>query len=179
MRESGENQDEKVKGYLLSSNTLIVKSNKTGADMHFIIGLKNDSNKYESDIYLKLNSFSNEENSWGKPILFDMQAAKDYLDNLAIAIKPYASDLQLKLQQRNLSDSQEKNKSLIAEGNKLEVERKKIQVEIGQNKSYEKERDLTERKTKNERLIDENLTTRLNLGTDISKQIAALASLTN
>jgi hypothetical protein len=34
-------------------------------------------------------------------------------------------------------------------------------------------------KTKNERLIDENLTTRLNLGTDISKQIAALASLTN
>jgi len=108
-----------------------------------------------------------------------MQDAKDYLDNLAIAIKPYASDLQLKLQQRNLSDSQEKNKSLIAEGNKLEVERKKIQVEIGENKSYEKERDLTERKTKNERLIDENLTARLNLSTDIAKQIAALASLTN
>jgi len=79
LRESGENQDEKVKGYLLSSNTLIAKSNKTGADMHFIIGLKNDSNKYESGIYLKLNSFSNEENSWGKLILFDVQAAKDYL----------------------------------------------------------------------------------------------------
>jgi len=26
-----------------------------------------------------LNSFSNEENSWGKLILFDVQAAKDYL----------------------------------------------------------------------------------------------------
>jgi hypothetical protein len=64
LRESGENQDEKVKAYLLSSNTLIVKSNKTGADMHFIIGLKNDSNKYESAIYLKLNSFSKEDNSW-------------------------------------------------------------------------------------------------------------------
>ena len=102
LRESGENQDEKVKGYLLSSNTLIVKSNKTGADMHFIIGLKNDSNKYESGIYLKLNSFSNEDNSWEKPTQFDMQDAKDYLDNLAIAIKPYASDLQLKLQQKNL-----------------------------------------------------------------------------
>jgi len=102
LRESGENQDEKVKAYLLSSNTLIVKSNKTGADMHFISGLKNDSNKYESGIYLKLNSFSNEDNSWGKPMQFDMQDAKDYLDNLAIAIKPYASDLQLKLQQKNL-----------------------------------------------------------------------------
>jgi len=177
--ESSEKQEEKVKGYLLSSNTLLVKSNKTSADMHFVIGLKNDSNKNESGIYLKLNSFSNEDNSWGKPMQFDMQDAKDYLDNLAIAIKPYASDLQLKLQQKNLSDSQDKNKSLIAEGNKLEEERKKIQVQIGENKGYENERGLAERKTKNERLIDENLTTRLNLGTDISKQIAALASLTN
>jgi len=177
--ESSEKQEEKVKGYLLSSNTLLVKSNKTGADMHFVIGLKNDSNKNESGIYLKLNSFSNEDNSWGKPMQFDMQDAKDYLDNLAIAIKPYASDLQLKLQQKNLSDSQDKNKSLIAEGNKLEEERKKIQVQIGENKGHENERGLPERKTKNERLIDENLTTRLNLGTDISKQIAALASLTN
>ena len=179
LRESGENQDEKVKAYLLSSNTLIVKSNKTGADMHFIIGLKNDSNKYESGIYLKLNSFSNEDNSWGKPMQFDMQAAKDYLDNLAIAIKPYASELQLKLQQKNLSDAQDKHTSLITEGNKLEEERKKIQVNIDENKSAKKETRLVERKIKNERLIDENLTARLNLSDDIIKQIAALALLTN
>jgi len=179
LRESGENQDEKVKAYLLSSNTLIVKSNKTGADMHFIIGLKNDSNKYESGIYLKLNSFSNEDNSWGKPMQFDMQAAKDYLDNLAIAIKPYASELQLKLQQKNLSDAQDKHTSLITEGNKLEEERKKIQVKMDENKSAKKETRLVERKIKNERLIDENLTARLNLSDDIIKQIAALALLTN
>ena len=179
LRESGENQDEKVKGYLLSSNTLIVKSNKTGADMHFIIGLKNDNNKYESGIYLKLNSFSNEDNSWGKPMQFDMQAAKDYLDNLAIAIKPYASELQLKLQQKNLSDAQDKHTSLITEGNKLEEERKKIQVKIDENKSAKNETRLVERKIKNERLIDENLTARLNLSDDIIKQIAALALLTN
>ena len=110
---------------------------------------------------------------------FDMQAAKDYLDNLAIAIKPYASELQLKLQQKNLSDAQDKHTSLITEGNKLEEERKKIQVKIDENKSAKKETRLVERKIKNERLIDENLTARLNLGDDITKQIAALALLTN
>ena len=147
--------------------------------MHFIIGLKNDSNKYESGIYLKLNSFSNEDNSWGKPMQFDIQAAKDYLDNLAIAIKPYASELQLKLQQKNLSDAQDKHTSLITEGNKLEEERKKIQVQIGENKSAKKEIRLVERKIKNEKLIDENLKARLNLSNDIDKQIASLALLTN
>ena len=133
----------------------------------------------ESAIYLKLNSISNDENSTGKAIQFDMGDAKDYLDNLAVAIKPYASDLQLKLQQKNLSDAQDKHTSLISEGNKLEEERKKIQVKIDENKSAKKETRLVERKIKNERLIDENLTARLNLSDDITKQIAALALLTN
>src|SRR5690349_4758639 len=63
LSENSEKQQQNAKGYLLSSNTLIVRNNKSGADMHFVIGLKNDSNKNESVIYLKLNSFSNEENS--------------------------------------------------------------------------------------------------------------------
>ena len=63
----------------------------------------------------------------------NMQDARDYLDNLAIAIKPYASDLQLKLQQKNLSDAQDNNRSLITEGNRLEEERKNIQVQVGEN----------------------------------------------
>ena len=133
----------------------------------------------ESVVYLKLNSISNDENSIGKAIQFDMQDAKDYLDNLAIAIKPRASDLQLKLQQKSLSDAQDKYTSLITEGNKLDEERKKIQVQIGENKSAKKEIRLVERKIKNEKLIDENLKARLNLSNDIDKQIASLALLTN
>ncbi|HEV8504754.1 MAG TPA: hypothetical protein VGQ53_05120 [Chitinophagaceae bacterium] len=178
---TGNKQQENAKGHLLSSNTFIVKNNKSGADMHFAIGLKNKDTITinESAVYLKLNSFSNDENRTGEAILFNMQDAKDYLDNLAIAIKPYASDLQLKLQQKNLSDAQDKHTSLITEGNKLEDERKKIRVEIDENKSAKKETRLVERKIKNERLIDENLTARLNLSDDITKQIAALALLTN
>lgn len=171
-------QQENAEGYLLSSNTLIVKSNKSGADMHFAIGLKNDSEINESVIYLKLNSFSNEQDSLGKAIQFDMQDAKDYLDNLAIAIKPYASDLQLKLQQKKLLDAQDKNRSLVTEGNKLEEERKKIQELISENKSAKKEIRLVERKIKNDKSIDENLTARLDLSNDIAKQVADLALLT-
>ena len=178
---SGDKQQGNAKGYLLSSNTFIVKNNKNGADMHFVIGLKNQDTMTvnESVVYLKLNSVSNDENSMGKAIQFEMQDAKDYLDNLSIAIKPYASDLQLRFQQKNLSEAQVKNKSLIMEGNKLEEERKKILLQIGENKSYKKEKGLTERKTKNDKLIDENLTARLNLSNDIDRQIAALALLTN
>ena len=76
----------------------------------------------------------------------NMQDAKDYLDNLATAIKPYASDLQLKLQKKNLSDAQDNNRSLITEGNKLEEERKNIQVQIGENESYKKERVVPKEK---------------------------------
>jgi hypothetical protein len=178
---TGDKQQENAKGYLLSSNTFIVKNNKSGADMHFVIGLKiqDTMTLNESVVYLKLNSFSNDESSTGKAIRFDMQDAKDYLDNLAIAIKPHASDLQLKLQQKNLLDAQDKNKSLVTEGNKLEEERKKIQVQIDENKSAKKETRLVERKIKNEKLIEENQTARFNLSNDITQQIAALAILTN
>jgi len=178
---TGDKQQENAKGYLLSSNTFIVKNNKTGADMHLVIGLKNQDSMTlnESVIYLKLNSFSNDENNTGKAIQFDMQDAKDYLDNLAIAIKPYASDLQLRLQQKNLADAQDKNRSLTTEGNKLEEERKKIQVQIGENENYKKDKGLAERKAKNDKLIDENQTARLNLSNEITKQIAALAILTD
>jgi len=178
LSENDERQQVNAKGYLLSYNTLIVRNNKNGADMHFVIGLKNDSSENESATYLKLNSFSNEEGSSGEAIRFDMQDAKDYLDNLAIAIRPYASNLQLKLQQKKLSDAQDKNRSLVAEGNKLEAAGKKIQVQIAENKSAKKETRLVERKIKNDRLIDENLTARLNLSNDIGKQVAALDLLT-
>ena len=77
-----------------------------------------------------------------------MQDAKDYLDNLAVAIKPYASKLQLELQQKNLTDAQDKNTTLVSEGNKLEEERKKIQLKIGENENNKKIKALPGKKQK-------------------------------
>jgi hypothetical protein len=174
------NREQKnAKEYLLSSNTLIVKSNKSAADMHFLIGLKDPNNKNESAIYLKLNSSSNYADSTQTGILFEMQDAKDYLDNLAVAIKPYASKLQLELQHKDLSYARDKNTSLVVEGNKLEEQRKKIQVQIGENENYKRDKGLARKKIKNDRLIEKNLAARLQLSDDITKQIAALAWLSN
>jgi hypothetical protein len=174
------NREQKnAKEYLFSSNTPIVKSNKSAADMHFLIGLKDPNNKNESAIYLKLNSSSNYADSAQTGIQFEMQDAKDYLDNLAVAIKPYASKLQLELQQKNLTDAQDKNTTLVTEGNKLEAERKKIQLKIGENENYKKDKGLARKKAKNDKLIEENISARLQLSNDITQQIAALVLLNN
>jgi hypothetical protein len=147
--------------------------------MHFVIGLKDPTNINESVVYLKLNSSSNYLDSAQTSTHFDMQDAKDYLDNLAVAIKPYASKLQLELQQKKLADARNKNTALVQEGDKLEQKRKNIQIKIGENENYKRDKGLARRKAKNDKLINENLTAQLNLSNDIAKQMAALALLKN
>jgi hypothetical protein len=173
-----DSREKNAEQYLLSSNTLIVKNNKSNGDMHFVIGLKDYRNTNESVIYLKLNSSSNNEVNTGAALQFSMQDAKDYLNNLAIAIKPYASELQLKLQQKNLSDAHGKNTSLVKEANKLEQKRKKIQIRMGENENYKRDNAIARRKAKNDKLIDDNLAAQLNLSNEIAKQTAALSLLT-
>jgi len=179
LSQTSDREQKNAKGYLLSSNTLIVKNNKSDADMHFVIGLKDPTNINESVVYLKLNSPSNYEQTVQSEIQFDMQDAKDYLDNLAIAIKPYARELQLELQQKNLADARNKNTSLIQEGDKLEQKRKNIQIKIGENENYKRDKGLARRKAKNDKLINDNLTAQSNLSRDIAKQMAALGLLKN
>jgi hypothetical protein len=108
-----------------------------------------------------------------------MQDAKDYLDNLAIAIKPYAGKLQLELQQKNLADARNKNTSLIQQGDKLDQKGKNIQIKIGENENYKRDKGLARRKAKNDKLINENLAAQLSLSNDITQQMAALALLKN
>ncbi len=167
-----------AKGYLVSSKTLIVKNNNTKADMRFVIGLKDEKNSNESVIYLKLNQGSNNEPGGQPAVRFDMQNAKDYLNNLAVAIKPYATEQQLNLQQKNLSAARDKSMSLIAEGDKLEDKRKKLRGQIGENENRS-DKALARKKARNDRLIDENLATRMILNDDIAQQISALALLTD
>ena len=179
LSKAGDREEKNARGYLLSSQTLIVRNNKTNADMHFVIGLKNSINSNESVIYLKLNAASGYEPGEKTPVPFAMQDAKDYLDNLAIAIKPYASELQLQLQKKNLLAARDKSLSLIAEGDKLEDKKKMIQSQIGEKEDSIKDKSLARKKAKTDRLISENLTERMSLNDDISKQISALSLLTN
>ena len=68
---------------------------------------------------------------------------------------------------------------MIAEGEKLEDKKKKIQGQIGYTGTSIKDKGLARKKAKNDRLISENLTERMSLNEDISKQISALSLLMN
>ena len=167
-------QQKNARGYLLSANTPIVMNNESYSDMHFVIGLKEATNINESVTYLRLNSTSNYLDGVQITTQFDMQDAKDYLDNLAIAIKPYASKLQLALQERNLADAQDKNVLLIQQEDKLEQNGKEIQIKIDEIERTNIDKGLARRKVKNARLLRENLTAQWILSKDITRQKAAL-----
>ncbi|HZF64088.1 MAG TPA: hypothetical protein VEZ55_06385 [Chitinophagaceae bacterium] len=173
------NKDQKnAKDYLLSGNTLLAKNNVSQADMHFLIGNRDKQNKNESVIYLKLNSFSTDENGLKtSPYYFDMQQAMDYLDNLAVAIQPYAAGLQLRSQQKDLADSKKVNVSLADEGDQLEAKRIMLNYQISENERESKVAHLAKRKLKNDKKIDENLLARAALNNSIKQQTAALALL--
>ena len=146
--------------------------------MHFFIGRGDSQNKNESVIYLKLNSFTRYESTMdSKVVNFDMQEAKDYLNNLAIAIQPYAAELQKKLQQKDLANSQKAYSVLTDEGNKLQIKRKAIDNRISDNRKQKNIDGLTREKNRNDQKIKENLGALTNLNADINKQMAALALL--
>jgi hypothetical protein len=83
----------------------------------------------------------------------------------------------LELQKKNLADAQSKTTSLLQDGDKLEQKRKNIQIKIGENENYKRDKGLARRKAKNDRLMNENLAAQLNLSNDIAKQMAALGLL--
>jgi predicted RNase H-like nuclease (RuvC/YqgF family) len=87
---------------------------------------------------------------------FDKQQAKDYLDNLAVAIQPYAATLQHKLQEENLKNAQEENKSLTDRSNQLQAKRKLLNYQISENERESKVAHLAKRKVRINRKINEN-----------------------
>jgi hypothetical protein len=172
----GKSEQKKATGYQLSENMLLDKNNIKGFDVHFFYGLYNVANPNLTVLYLNLessrqNDFKIEVNQ------FDIQQAKDYLDNLAIAIKHYATDLQLKLQNKNLVNSQAKGQLLVNVGIELNKQRATFKQSIYGNSSSSKNNRLTKRLMKNKKEIDNNIIAQANQNTEITKQKIALALL--
>jgi hypothetical protein len=165
--------------FLLSESTLLVKNNISNADMYFEIGVKDNQHPNESVVYLKLNSFSRDLNdrATNTPVRFDMQQAKDYLDNLAVAIQPYAANMQVKLQQKNLVDAQKKSATLLRDGKALEQKR----IALGQRKAYgrfyKNDLRLNKKTQAIEQAIKDNLVAQVLQNKEVAIQQAALTLL--
>jgi hypothetical protein len=110
------------KNYQPFTETSLIRNNPN-ADLLFEIGLKNAGNENVSVLYLMLDSPSVEDYHSGKQTRFDMEQAKAYLDNLAIAIRTYALGQQIERQTAELRKSNTKQLSLIADGNKLDAKK--------------------------------------------------------
>jgi hypothetical protein len=175
----GKAEEQKATGFLLSENTLLYKNNINATDMHFFFGLKSPGNPNETMVYLGLESSFQDVSNNTVTNYFDMQQAKDFLDNLAIAIQPYAADLQLKLQTKSLLHAQAKGQAIANEGVKLNKQRLSMMEKIAGNNASPKSERLIKRLAKNKQHIDNNEVSQAKQNTEIQKQKLALILLTN
>lgn len=104
--------------YQSFQETSLIRYNPN-ADLTFEIGLKNPNNKNISVLYLLLNSPTEENNYFGNQVHFDVEQAKAYLDNLAIAILTYAVNKQIELQTSELGKANKRQFDLVNHGSEL------------------------------------------------------------
>jgi hypothetical protein len=107
------------KAYQSFQNTLLVQNNVHYADMIFKVGLKDIEDQNVSVLYLMLNAPIEHVNHSGTEHHFDMQQAIGYLDNLALAIRSYAFDKQIKQQTSVLGRAEANQVRTVNQGNKM------------------------------------------------------------
>lgn len=159
------------KNYQPFRETSLIRNNPN-TDLLFEIGLKNVGDKNISAVYLMLNSPSLEGYYSAKETRFDMEQAKAYLDNLAIAIRTYALGEQIKLQAFELSKANAKQLALVADGYKLDAKK----ADLLRNPSSSDKRNVDRNKVLDQQ-IAENKTSQVKQELEIEKQKADLRTL--
>lgn len=159
------------KNYQPFRETSLIRNNPN-TDLLFEIGLKNVGDRNISAVYLMLNSPSLEGYYSAKQTRFDMEQAKAYLDNLAIAIRTYALGEQIKLQAFELSKANAKQLALVADGYKLDAKK----ADLLRNPSSSDKRNVDRNKVLDQQ-IAENKTSQMTQELEIEKQKADLRTL--
>ena len=170
-----ENQNKKQRvanpqNYQSFRETSLIRNNPN-TDLLFQIGQKNSGNKNISAVYLMLNSPSEGYYS-AKQTCFDMEQAKAYLDNLAVAIQTYALDQQIKSQTSDLSKANAKQLVLVADGYKLDAKK----ADLLRNPSSSDKRNVDRNKVLDQQ-IAENKSSQLMQALEIEKQKEGLRTL--
>lgn len=101
------NEQLRAKNYLLSANTALIKTNPD-FDLIFEVTEKNSTEPDQSIVYFNMNPTPVQRmdyNVSSNPD-YNKDEVLSYLNNLAVAIQPYAKDLQMDLQVRSLDKSE-------------------------------------------------------------------------
>lgn len=116
---SGKANQREAVGYKLSENTQLAKSNLNSADLHCYVQRKNN-NPNETELYLQLQSFTLNKDNSKAVYYFNIEDAKDYLNNLKLAVARDATVLQRQFQSDELIKCKKRSVFLEKDAKRLD-----------------------------------------------------------
>lgn len=170
-------QQKNARGYLLSNNTALAKSNQD-YDMIFEVAAKSRLQPNESIVYFKLNkTLLNKDEPGSLLIQYNKEEALSYLNNLAVAIKADAPLMQLNFQKETLEKALRNNEELMRRGVKLQEIKTNLATRLSLVNTSRMNAILLNRQLTNNENIATNLAALKQGLKDIGEQRLALTAL--
>lgn len=134
LSKKGKSRSNDVKGFSTFRNTQPVQADTVNADLYFKTERKSRKEKEVTVISLLVMPTEAQTNTANLHFL-DMDAAKNYLNDLATAIDAYNLELTIKDQNDAVIKAEAKYKSLVNDGEDMEKKRTAIDKKIADNKN--------------------------------------------
>jgi hypothetical protein len=145
----GKSRTNEVKGFATFRNTRPVQTDSVNADLYFKTERK--SKKEKEVTVLSLLVMPTDEQTPGNLHYLNMDDSKNYLNDLAVEIDAYNLELTIKDQNDVVIRAEAKYKTLLNDGDELEVKRTAIDKKIMDNK-IEQQQQLKEIANQKQRL---------------------------
>ena len=134
LQKKGRSRNNDVKGFTAFRNTLPIQNDSANADLYFKTERKSRKEKEVTMISLLVKSNDPQLPADSLRHL-DMEAAKMYLNNLALAIDAYNLEITIKDQNEAVIKAEAKYKNLSGEGDDLAKKRIELDKKIEDNKT--------------------------------------------
>ena len=134
----GRSRSNDIKGFSTFRNTQPVATDSVNADLYFNTERKSRKEKEVTVVSLLVMPAETQANT-GNLHYLDMNAAKNYLNDLAYAIDAYNLELTIKDQNDAVIKAETKYKSLVNDGDDLEKKRTALDKKIADNKDNQQQ----------------------------------------
>jgi hypothetical protein len=173
---SGKASQREAVGYKLSENTQLAKSNLNSADLHYFVQRKSN-NPNETELYLNLQSYTQNKEYKREVYYFNLEDAKDYLNNLKMAVAHNATILQRQLQSDNLLKCNKRSSFLEKEANRLERQQHRAALSVRETSSLQKKNRQTQKLNALDQKVSNNRIMQANQKAETLRQTTALKLL--
>ena len=133
LQKKGRSKNNDIKGFTAFRNAQPVQNDSANADLYFKTERKSRKEKEVTVISLLVKS-RDLQNAADSLHHMDMEAAKIYLNNLAMAIDAYNLEVTIKEQNEAVTKAESKYKNLSSDGDELIKKRSELDKKIEDNK---------------------------------------------